>query len=109
MPYLLLLGRYPTHEWPRADDRRLPIVARSAVDAGGRAGKPFRDIEPAVLDPPSPCARKPSVMPKGVVWTKPMLAAETAFRAWTHDVKLRHASFKGLRERADEVAIYRLG
>lgn len=50
-------------EWPRADDRPLPIVARSAVDVGGRAGKPFRDIEPAVLDPPSPCARRPSVMP----------------------------------------------
>ncbi|MGW9333621.1 non-homologous end-joining DNA ligase [Bosea sp. NPDC055594] len=46
---------------------------------------------------------------KGVVWTKPMLAAEIAFRGWTHDVKLRHASFKGVREKADEVAIYRLG
>lgn len=46
---------------------------------------------------------------KGVVWTKPALAAEIAFRGWTHDDKLRHASFKGLRDRADEVAIYRLG
>lgn len=45
---------------------------------------------------------------KGVVWTKPRLAAEIAFRGWTHDDKLRHPSFKGLREVADEAAVYRL-
>ncbi|RXT20745.1 ATP-dependent DNA ligase, partial [Bosea sp. Tri-39] len=26
-----------------------------------------------------------------------------------HDEKLRHASFKGLREKADEATVYRLG
>lgn len=45
---------------------------------------------------------------KGVVWLKPKLAAEIAYRGWTHDEKLRHASFKGLRERADEATVYRL-
>jgi len=39
---------------------------------------------------------------------KPKLAAEVAYRGWTHDEKLRHASFKGLREKADEAKVYRL-
>lgn len=46
---------------------------------------------------------------KGVVWVRPKLAAEIAYRGWTHDNKLRHASFKGLREKADETKVYRLG
>lgn len=46
---------------------------------------------------------------KGVVWVKPKLTAEIAYRGWTHDEKLRHASFKGLRENADEAIVYRLG
>lgn len=54
----------------------------------------------------SPPAR--GIAPKGIVWTKPQLAAEIAFRGWTHDEKLRHASFKGLRDKADEVNVYRV-
>lgn len=30
-----------------------------------------------------------------VVWIKPTLAAEVEYQAWTHDGKLRHASYKG--------------
>lgn len=44
----------------------------------------------------------------GIVWTKPALAAEITFRGWTHDEKLRHASFKGQRDKADELSVYRL-
>jgi len=54
---------------------------------------------------------KPPVMMKnrkGARWTRPDLVAEIAFRAWTDDSKLRHASYKGLREEADEASIYRL-
>lgn len=43
-----------------------------------------------------------------IVWTMPVLAAEIAFRGWTHDGKLLHASFKGVRDAADEVRVYRL-
>jgi bifunctional non-homologous end joining protein LigD len=46
---------------------------------------------------------------KGVTWVRPKLAAEIAFRGWTHDDKLRHASYKGLREKADEAAVFRIG
>lgn len=49
------------------------------------------------------------VAKKGIVWTKPVLSAEIAFRGWTHDEKLRHASYKGLRDKADEGRIFRVG
>jgi len=39
---------------------------------------------------------------KGVVWVKPKLVAEIEYRAWTHDGKLRHASYKGLRDEAEQ-------
>jgi bifunctional non-homologous end joining protein LigD len=45
---------------------------------------------------------------KGVTWIKPEVAAEITYRAWTDDGMLRHASFKGVREAADEVEIYQL-
>lgn len=54
----------------------------------------------------SPPAR--GISKKGVIWVRPKLAAEIAYRGWTHDDKLRHASFKGLREKADEAKIYGL-
>lgn len=45
---------------------------------------------------------------KGSIFVKPKLIAEIEYRAWTIDGKLRHASYKGLRDAADEVAIYEL-
>ncbi len=37
---------------------------------------------------------------------KPKLIAEIEYRGWTGDGKLRHASFKGLREVQDNAAVY---
>lgn len=54
----------------------------------------------------SPPARDISLT--DMIWVKPTLSAEIAFRGWTHDQKLRHASSKGLRDKADEATIYRL-
>ncbi|WP_454655025.1 non-homologous end-joining DNA ligase [Bosea beijingensis] len=48
------------------------------------------------------------VRKKGYRWIKPELIAEIAFRGWTDDGKLRHASYKGLREDADEAAIFQM-
>ncbi|KRB58448.1 ATP-dependent DNA ligase [Rhizobium sp. Root708] len=45
---------------------------------------------------------------KELVWVQPTLIAEIEYRAWTHDGKLRHASFKGLRERQDNAAVFEL-
>lgn len=40
------------------------------------------------------------------VFVTPELVAEVEYRAWTHDGKLRHSSFKGLREVQDNAAVY---
>ncbi|ANL30177.1 ATP-dependent DNA ligase protein (plasmid) [Rhizobium phaseoli] len=45
---------------------------------------------------------------KNLIWIKPKLVAEIEYRAWTHDGKLRHASYKGLREEQDNAAIYQV-
>ncbi|MDE4595894.1 non-homologous end-joining DNA ligase [Sinorhizobium meliloti] len=45
---------------------------------------------------------------KAAVFVEPVLVAEVEYRAWTDDGKLRHASFKGIRERADDGTVYQL-
>lgn len=53
---------------------------------------------------------KPEVPLKGksLVFAQPTLIAEIEFRGWTDDLKLRHASYKGLREFQDNAEVYRL-
>lgn len=41
-------------------------------------------------------------------WVSPELVAEIEFRAWTDDGKLLHASYKGLRDEADEVSVFEI-
>ncbi|QKK34204.1 hypothetical protein FE844_032065 (plasmid) [Rhizobium indicum] len=57
-------------------------------------------------------SRKPPVSyggrRKNAVWAQPTLIAEIEYRAWTDDGKLRHASFKGLREVQDNAAVYEI-
>ena len=45
---------------------------------------------------------------KGIVFSRPELIAAVHFRGWTGDGKLRHSSFKGLRDAADDTTIYAL-
>ncbi len=45
---------------------------------------------------------------KTIVWARPRLTAEIEFRAWTADGKLRHASYKGLRDKADQADIFEI-
>ncbi|ARM89531.1 ATP-dependent DNA ligase protein [Rhizobium sp. CIAT894] len=42
---------------------------------------------------------------RNAVFIDPKLVAEIEYRAWTHDGKLRHASYKGLREEQDTTAV----
>lgn len=42
------------------------------------------------------------------VWLQPTLIAEIEYRAWTTDGKLRHPSYKGLRELQDDATVYDL-
>lgn len=45
---------------------------------------------------------------KKAVFVEPRLAAEIEYRGWTGEGKLRHASFKGLRDEEDHVEIYQV-
>ena len=45
---------------------------------------------------------------KNVAWAQPTLIAEVEYRAWTDDGKLRHASYKGLRDVQDNAAVYEI-
>ncbi|NKL63970.1 ATP-dependent DNA ligase [Rhizobium leguminosarum bv. viciae] len=45
---------------------------------------------------------------RNAVFIGPKLVAEIEYRAWTHDGKLRHASYKGLRDAADVATVYEL-
>ncbi|KQS64606.1 ATP-dependent DNA ligase [Rhizobium sp. Leaf371] len=52
--------------------------------------------------------KRPAVAVKGksLVFVEPILAAEIEYRAWTGDGKLRHASYKGLRDAEDTTDVY---
>ncbi|RVK60628.1 hypothetical protein CN155_05065 [Sinorhizobium meliloti] len=45
---------------------------------------------------------------KAAVFTEPVLVAEVEYRAWTDDGKLRHASFKAVREWPEDAGIFEL-
>ncbi|XNO40688.1 non-homologous end-joining DNA ligase (plasmid) [Sinorhizobium meliloti] len=45
---------------------------------------------------------------KGAVFVEPVLLVQVEYRAWTDDGKLRHASFKGVREREDNTTVFEL-
>ncbi|MDK1493355.1 non-homologous end-joining DNA ligase [Sinorhizobium sp. 7-81] len=49
-----------------------------------------------------------SLRRKAAVFVEPFLIAEVEYRAWTDDGKLRHPSFKGIREQADDASVYEL-
>nr|WP_234710657.1 hypothetical protein [Sinorhizobium arboris] len=42
------------------------------------------------------------------VFVEPVLVAEVEYRTWTDEGKLRHASFQGIRERADDAVVFTL-
>lgn len=43
---------------------------------------------------------------KNLVWLQPTLIAEIEYRAWTDDRKLRHSSYKGLRDVQDYAEVF---
>jgi len=42
---------------------------------------------------------------QSISWVKPVLLAEVAFTEWTHDGRIRHPSFQGLREDKDPIEV----
>ena len=72
---------------------------------GGRGGKKVSSdtVQLDAIGKKRPTVR---VKAKSAVYVEPVIAAEIEYRAWTGDGKLRHASFKGIRDVADEIAVY---
>src|SRR5690606_28760503 len=62
-------------------------------------------LAPLQQDEPPLAVRPRDVPRKGVHWVRPRLVCEVAFTAWTHDGRLRHPSFVGLREDKDPRAV----
>jgi bifunctional non-homologous end joining protein LigD len=95
---------------------RLLLAARKGdelVYVGGvgtgfnaRSGPELREqMDKLIIDKPAVnTGRK-----RNAVFVRPELVAEIEYRAWTHDGKLRHASYKGLREAADAAVVFELG
>lgn len=78
----------------------------------GGVGSGFKRVEAIALRKQLDDLRtdKPAVKVRGksFVWVEPDLIAEIEFRGWTGEGQLRHASFKGLRDEADEASVYRI-
>jgi len=88
------------HKVPRLDvtkvssKENLPSIVRTK--SGGR------------LKYSAPAGGDDTLRRKGAVFVEPVLVAEVEYRAWTDDGKLRHASFKRIRGREDDAAVFRL-
>jgi bifunctional non-homologous end joining protein LigD len=87
----LVLGLY--------DGGKLVHAGRTGTGFTQKAAEAlFKELQP-LRRPGSPFANALSPEERrGLVFVEPNLVAEVEFRGWTHDGRLRHASFKGLRE-----------
>ncbi|AUX76303.1 ATP-dependent DNA ligase protein [Sinorhizobium fredii] len=109
----LIVGFERSEALPSAIARLLLAARRGGelVYVGG-VGTGFSDKEAFALrkvlneiatDTPAVALKR-----KGVIFTEPVLVAEVQYRAWTHEGKLRHPSFKGIRAKADEADVFEL-
>lgn len=95
----LLLAGYDGDDLRYVGSVGTGFKSRSAAELGDLMAKlPWRKGTPPV---PYGGRRK-------VVWLQPTLIAEIEFRQMTPDKKLRHAAYKGLRERQDNAEVYRM-
>ena len=87
----------------------LAVVDDGTLRFAGNVGTGFREREIARLldllrplhresSPLAEVPRMPRVRTADVQWVEPVLVAEVAFSEWTHDGRVRHPSYQGLRD-----------
>ncbi|MDP9101896.1 MAG: non-homologous end-joining DNA ligase [Actinomycetota bacterium] len=94
----LLLGVYGTH----------------GLEYAGHVGTGFTDstlrvlgdlLEPLRID--QPATEVPRADARSAVWVRPVLVAEIDYTEWTREGRLRHPSFKGLRDDLEAAGVVR--
>lgn len=110
----MIVGYEPSTAMPGAIARLLLAAMKDGELAYvGSVGTGFKHAEAreirTVLD--GMVTDRPAIAKKGksLVFVRPELVAEIEYRGWTDDAKLRHASFKGMRDSADNSDVYSLG
>lgn len=107
----VLVGYEPSSKVPGAIARLLLGARRGGeLVYVGSVGTGFKHAEAIALERQLGAMRtsKPAVTKKGknLVFVEPVLVAEIEYRGWTDDGKLRHASFKGLRDAEDAIDVF---
>ncbi len=87
------------------DGDQLRYVGGVGTGLSGRSAAVLKnEIENIIASKPAiSMARK-----RDVVWVRPVLIAEVDYRGWTGDQKLRHASYKGLRDPDENPDVYQM-
>ena len=103
----VIVGYVPSTAVPGAIARLLLAAERDGeLVYVGSVGTGFKHAEARTLKTTLDAivTSKPVISEKGknLVFVKANLVAEVEYRGWTDDGKLRHASFKGLRDEADQ-------
>jgi bifunctional non-homologous end joining protein LigD len=86
----LLLGYY--------DDGKLVYVGRVGTGFNEQTSRELREQLDGILADGPPFAALPAEAKRDAIWVAPRLVCEVEYRSWTHDGRLRHASYQGLRE-----------
>jgi bifunctional non-homologous end joining protein LigD len=94
----LLLGIY--------DDNGLTYVGHVGTGFNQAALRQLSDdLRPLARDD-SPFANEvPALLARRARWVDPILVGEVMFRSWTHDRRLRHSTWRGLRPDKDAVDV----
>jgi bifunctional non-homologous end joining protein LigD len=98
----LVLGYY--------ENGRLMHAGRTGTGfTGTTAREVWKRLQPLRIAKPPFADALNALQKRDAVWVRPELVAEVEFRAWTADLHVRHAAFKGLREDKEPGEIVREG